>query len=119
MSRRRQDLAIVRALRKGDAAGFERFFDDVFAPLYGDVLAATGGDEVAARAITQRALVLGIERLDDYRGSESLFEWLRGIAHDVERERHAPAVRRSSRSRFQELLRNVVAPGKPRRLLHD
>ncbi|RYG72740.1 hypothetical protein EON77_12345 [bacterium] len=118
MNRRRQDLAIVRALRKGDAAGFERFFDDVFSPLYQNVLSETG-DEVTAREITQRALVIGIERLDDFRGSQSLFEWLRGIAHDVSREYSTPVVRRSSRSRFQELLRNLGGPGKPGRLLHD
>jgi len=119
MTRRRHDLAIVRALRKGDAVGFERFFDDVFAPLYAHVLAGTGGDDASARAITQRALVLGIERLDDYRATETLFEWLRGIAGDVGREFAAPAARRSTRSRFRELLRNLGSQGKAGRLLHD
>lgn len=107
---RRQDLATVRALAKGDAPGFERFFDDVFPPLHRHVLAEVGGDEAAARDICLRAMVRGVERLDDYRGSQTLFEWLRGLAHEVLDERRSPPVERTLRTRLRDSLRSLSAP---------
>jgi RNA polymerase sigma-70 factor (ECF subfamily) len=76
-------MAVVRALRSGDASGFERFFDHVFAPLYAHVLALVRGDATAATDICQRTLVHCIENLARFRGDEPLQSWVRNVANDL------------------------------------
>lgn len=70
------DRALVRRLRAGEEAAFERFFDAYFHPLYRFALARLGQEEDLAKEVAQAALCKALEKLDTYRGEAALFSWL-------------------------------------------
>jgi RNA polymerase sigma-70 factor (ECF subfamily) len=76
------DRQLAQRLRAGDAAAFNRFFDDHFARLYRFVLPRTAHDEEAAKEIVQAALSRGLRNIRRYRAEAALFTWLCSIARN-------------------------------------
>ena len=76
------DRRLVKRLRAGDAAAFNRFFDDHFARLYRFVLPRVAQDEEAAKEIVQAALSRGLRNIRRYRAEAALFTWLCSIARN-------------------------------------
>lgn len=77
------DLAIVRALERGDQRRFDEFFDEIFPRLYRFVLTRVRGDAEHARDVCQLTLVRAIEHIGGYRGEAALFTWICQIARSV------------------------------------
>jgi RNA polymerase sigma-70 factor (ECF subfamily) len=77
------DLAIVRALERGDPHRFDDFFDEIFPRLYRFVLTRVRGDGELARDVCQVTLVRAIEHIGGYRGEAALFTWICQIARSV------------------------------------
>ena len=77
------DLAIVRALERGDQRRFAHFFDEIFPRLYRFVLTRVRGDAELAREVCQLTLVRAIEHIGSYRGEAALFTWICQIARSV------------------------------------
>ncbi len=76
------DRRLAKRLRAGDAAAFNRFFDDHFARLYRFVLPRTAHDEEATKEIVQAALSRGLRNIRQYRAEAALFTWLCSIARN-------------------------------------
>ena len=70
------DLELVRRMRDGDEAAFERFFDAAYPTLYRFALARLGGDRDAAGEVAQAAICRAIGKLHTYRGEAALLTWL-------------------------------------------
>ena len=77
-----EDLALAKRVIKGDAATFDRFFDENFARLYRFALTRLGGDVGAAEDIAQSTLVRAVRNLHAFRAESQLFTWLCAICRN-------------------------------------
>jgi RNA polymerase sigma-70 factor, ECF subfamily len=90
-----EDRLLVRRLRTGDEAAFERFFDTYFHAIHRFALARVGREEELAKEIAQATLCTALEKLHTYRGEAALFSWLCAICRfeitgHFRRERRSP-----------------------------
>lgn len=92
-----EETALVRALRAGDAAAFERFADDYLPPLYRFAQRRLG-DRETTRDVVQSTACKAIAGLDSFRGEAQLSTWLFAIcrneiaAHHRRRSREGTGV---------------------------
>jgi RNA polymerase sigma factor (sigma-70 family) len=70
------DVELVRRMRAGDEAAFERFFDAAYPALYRFALARLHSDRDAAGEVAQAAICRAIGKLDTFRGEAALLTWL-------------------------------------------
>jgi DNA-directed RNA polymerase specialized sigma24 family protein len=76
--RHRADLELTQRVVRGEAAGFQAFFADVFPRVYAFAARRTRSAQ-AAELVTERALVRAFAALGDYAGSVPLSGWLLGF----------------------------------------
>lgn len=70
------DLALARALLKGDEREFDRFFEEYFPRLYRFALTRLESDEDAVKDVVQATLTNAVRSMKSYRGDASMFTWL-------------------------------------------
>jgi RNA polymerase sigma-70 factor, ECF subfamily len=72
----KNDLALAKALVKGDERQFAVFFDEYFPRLYRFAYTRLGSDEELVKDVVQSTLMNSIRYLDSYRGDAAMFTWL-------------------------------------------
>jgi len=77
------DLAVAKAILRGDEVAFRRVFDQYFPRLYRFALARSDGNEDAARDAVQQTFCKAVERLDSYRGEASMYAWFCQICRNT------------------------------------
>jgi RNA polymerase sigma-70 factor (ECF subfamily) len=69
------DRDLVRQMRGGDESAFSAFFDAYYPRLYRFALSRVRRED-AAEEIAQATIVIGIRKIDTWRGEAALFTWL-------------------------------------------
>jgi RNA polymerase sigma-70 factor (ECF subfamily) len=72
----KNDLALAKALVKGDERQFTVFFDEYFPRLYRFAYTRLGSDEELVKDIVQSTLMNSMRYIDSYRGDAAMFTWL-------------------------------------------
>ena len=90
----KNDLAMAKALVKGDERQFSIYFDEYFPRLYRFAFTRLGPDEELVKDVVQTTLMNSMRNLDSYRGDAAMFTWLCQIC----RNEIAGYYRRLSRS---------------------
>lgn len=68
--------ALTRAVRRGDADAFSRFYDRYSFRLYKFLLVLAGGDENAAREVCQAVFIKLTKRFEVFEQEPALWAWL-------------------------------------------
>jgi len=70
------DLELVQRLLRGEARGFDEFFNEYYPKLYRFALRRLPADPAGAEDVAQATLCRALESLPGFRGEAALFTWL-------------------------------------------
>jgi|SRR6185295_3756270 len=70
------DMELVKRLLRGDARGFDEFFNEYYPKLYRFALRRMPADSAGAEDVAQATLCRALDSLPGFRGEAALFTWL-------------------------------------------